>query len=73
VNFKKATETNESEKYGNSPQTVLSVELLSFLTSGFRRDADEVCTLPAYHAAYNVITYRRFGTTYPYHLQEIPH
>ena len=61
MNFKNATETNESEKCSNSPQPVLSVELYGFLNSGFRSDADEDCTLSAYHAAYSgdyVLTFR---------------
>jgi hypothetical protein len=39
--------------------------MLLSVTSGFRRDADEICSLLGYNAASAVvILYRRFGTTY---------
>jgi len=37
--------------------------------SGLRREVDENCPLLGCHAATSVIPYRRFGTTYRYHLQ----
>jgi hypothetical protein len=38
--------------------------------SGFRRDVHEICAVLGYYAAYSVVLYRRFGTTYQSHLQE---
>jgi len=42
---------------------------MSCVISSFRRDADEICALVGFTQRRMVMSYRRFGTTYPSHLQ----
>jgi hypothetical protein len=43
------------------------------VTSGFRREIDEICALLGYYAANSVIPYGRFWTTFRSHLQGSRH
>jgi hypothetical protein len=45
-------------------------EGIGMLVSGFRREVNENCALRVIMQRVVVIPYRRFGTTYPSHLQE---